>query len=250
MRLRTIVIGSVAAAALAATLSSAAPLPTAPQCPIFPRDNAWNRRIDQLPVVRSSRAIIRSIGAAWAAPGLRLGPLGRLADRDPDHRRRRGSRRRARRVRLRGRARQGPISDPAQRRRSRAAATGPHADRRPRHVPALRAVRALRGDGGALAGRLGRDLGPALEPAAPGRLDVRRRRGAADPAGPRALRRGRARARSSMRCASPSSARGGPTSTRRGTTRATSRPPTFPRWDCASGCGATSTRARSRGRRA
>jgi hypothetical protein len=62
MRLRTLLIGSAATAAIAATLSSAAPLPSAPQCPIFPRDNAWNRRIDHLPVAPGSRAIVRSIG--------------------------------------------------------------------------------------------------------------------------------------------------------------------------------------------
>jgi hypothetical protein len=62
MRLRTVAIALAATGALSATLSSAAPLPTATQCPIFPRDNAWNRRVDQLPVARSSRAIIRSIG--------------------------------------------------------------------------------------------------------------------------------------------------------------------------------------------
>jgi hypothetical protein len=61
LRLRTAAAASLAAGVLAA-VSSAAPLPTAPQCSIFPRDNAWNRPVDQLPVARTSRAIIRTIG--------------------------------------------------------------------------------------------------------------------------------------------------------------------------------------------
>lgn len=56
----------VAAAALAGALSApattAAPLPAAPDCRIFPESNVWNRRVDGLPVHRRSRAIIRSIG--------------------------------------------------------------------------------------------------------------------------------------------------------------------------------------------
>jgi hypothetical protein len=38
-------------------------LPTAPHCAIFPRTNAWNTRVDSLPVAPNSDAIIRSIGA-------------------------------------------------------------------------------------------------------------------------------------------------------------------------------------------
>ena len=50
---------------------------------------------------------------------------------------------------------------------------------------------ALRRDGCALDGGVRRDLGPPLEPAAPGGLDVRRRGRVADPARARPLRRGR-----------------------------------------------------------
>jgi len=32
-------------------------------CPVFPPDNAWNQRVDRLPVHRNSDAIVRSIGA-------------------------------------------------------------------------------------------------------------------------------------------------------------------------------------------
>ena len=37
-------------------------LPDAPRCPIFPRDNHWNLRVDELPVHDNSDAIVRSIG--------------------------------------------------------------------------------------------------------------------------------------------------------------------------------------------
>ena len=100
----------------------------------------------------------------------------------------------------------------------------------PLALPALRAVRApTRCDGGgALARRLGRDLEPALEPAAPARLDLRRRRRAADPARARALRRGAAAAASTTPCASPRRARGGRSSTRRATSRPTLTDPDLP----------------------
>ncbi len=37
-------------------------LPGASSCPIFPPDNAWNQRVDKLPVASSSAAVIASIG--------------------------------------------------------------------------------------------------------------------------------------------------------------------------------------------
>jgi hypothetical protein len=42
--------------------SSALRLPSAPRCPVFPKTNPWNRRVDKLPVAQSSAAIIGSIG--------------------------------------------------------------------------------------------------------------------------------------------------------------------------------------------
>jgi hypothetical protein len=48
---------------LMATLASASPQLRAGRCPIFPRDNPWNQRVDRLPVARNSAQIIRSIGA-------------------------------------------------------------------------------------------------------------------------------------------------------------------------------------------
>jgi hypothetical protein len=49
--------------ALVGGLAHGLPLPQAPACAIFPRDNAWNRRVDRLPAARNSAALIRSIGA-------------------------------------------------------------------------------------------------------------------------------------------------------------------------------------------
>ena len=43
--------------------ASAARLPGAPQCPFFPATNAWNQRVDSLPVAAGSRSIVSSIGA-------------------------------------------------------------------------------------------------------------------------------------------------------------------------------------------
>lgn len=41
---------------------SAAPLKRAPNCPIFPEDNAWNQRVDLLPVAQNSDLLVASIG--------------------------------------------------------------------------------------------------------------------------------------------------------------------------------------------
>ncbi|GAC1319546.1 MAG: hypothetical protein NVSMB25_10500 [Thermoleophilaceae bacterium] len=43
--------------------SSGLPLPSAPGCPIFPRDNAWNARVDRLPAASNSAALVASAGA-------------------------------------------------------------------------------------------------------------------------------------------------------------------------------------------
>jgi hypothetical protein len=37
-------------------------LPAAPRCPVFPKSNVWNRRVDRLPLAANSDAIIASIG--------------------------------------------------------------------------------------------------------------------------------------------------------------------------------------------
>jgi hypothetical protein len=50
------------AALVCAGSASALRLPTAPQCPIFPANNAWNERVDTLPVAADSAQLIASIG--------------------------------------------------------------------------------------------------------------------------------------------------------------------------------------------
>jgi hypothetical protein len=52
----TALVAAVAAAALAA------PPPSAPKCPVFPTDNAWNDRVDSLPVAAGSDETVASIG--------------------------------------------------------------------------------------------------------------------------------------------------------------------------------------------
>jgi hypothetical protein len=51
----------VAAVALALPATAAA-APRVGGCPVFPKDNAWNQRVDELPVASNSDAIVRSIG--------------------------------------------------------------------------------------------------------------------------------------------------------------------------------------------
>ena len=43
-------------------LPAAAPAPRLAGCPVFPATNAWNQRVDQLPVAANSAAIVGSIG--------------------------------------------------------------------------------------------------------------------------------------------------------------------------------------------
>src|SRR5256885_12146888 len=60
-RLLALVTAAAAAIAVAAT-SSGHPLPKAPKCPVFPADNPWNQRVDNLPVASDSASVVRSIG--------------------------------------------------------------------------------------------------------------------------------------------------------------------------------------------
>jgi hypothetical protein len=39
------------------------PLPLAPDCPVFPTTNVWNKRVSHLPVRKDSRTIVKAIGA-------------------------------------------------------------------------------------------------------------------------------------------------------------------------------------------
>ena len=49
--------------ALCGSPAQALRVPSAPRCAIFPKTNAWNKRVDSLPVAPDSDAIISSIGA-------------------------------------------------------------------------------------------------------------------------------------------------------------------------------------------
>ena len=60
---RLIPLLALAALALAAAPADARPLRTAPSCPIFPKDSHWNLRVDKLPVLSNSDAMISGIGA-------------------------------------------------------------------------------------------------------------------------------------------------------------------------------------------
>ncbi len=60
-----VAVSLLLAAAVLAVLggpTDARPVPGAPHCPIFPRDNHWNQRVDGLPLLPNSDAIVRSIG--------------------------------------------------------------------------------------------------------------------------------------------------------------------------------------------
>ena len=118
---------------------------------------------------------------------------------------------------------------------------GPNADgdrhallARQGQLQALRALRALPEGRRRLARRLGRDLRPAHEQAAPGRLDVggRGRAARSSRASPATTRS--SAAGSTTRSASRSRARGARTSTPPATSRATSPIPRCRRWAC--GC--------------
>jgi hypothetical protein len=54
---------AVLAGCVAAGIASGHPVTGAPKCPVFPKDNPWNQRVDKLPLVKNSAAIVRSIGA-------------------------------------------------------------------------------------------------------------------------------------------------------------------------------------------
>jgi hypothetical protein len=56
---------AVAAAVLGVTgLAPARPLPSAPHCRIFPRSSQWNQRVDKLPVLSNSNAMVAAVGAS------------------------------------------------------------------------------------------------------------------------------------------------------------------------------------------
>jgi hypothetical protein len=63
--MRLVAAITVAATALAATVVATAPgspLPAAKACTVFPADNAWNQRVDSLPVAAGSASTVDAIG--------------------------------------------------------------------------------------------------------------------------------------------------------------------------------------------
>jgi hypothetical protein len=59
---RASVAVALAAAALALAAVPAVGAPKVGGCPVFPKDNPWNQRVDRLPVLGNSGAIVNSIG--------------------------------------------------------------------------------------------------------------------------------------------------------------------------------------------
>jgi hypothetical protein len=60
---RAFLLMLVVGLALGASFASALRMPGAPRCPVFPRSNPWNQRVDSLPVAADSTQIVDSIGA-------------------------------------------------------------------------------------------------------------------------------------------------------------------------------------------
>src|SRR5436309_15165931 len=61
-----LLLASTAVAVLASVggAANALRVPAAPRCPVFPKSNPWNQRVDRLPVAKNSAAVISSIGAS------------------------------------------------------------------------------------------------------------------------------------------------------------------------------------------
>ena len=201
-------------------------------CTVFPSNNVWNRDISALPVRADSTTLV-DVDRADRVSASRLQRDRRL--RNPDQQGRTCRRRAtASPSSTRDESDPGPYPIPAEpedrgRQRPRTCSSWDTAGCRLYEI--FDAVASRR----PLDRRLGRDLGPALERAAAGRLDERRRRRPADPARPRPLRRGRGAARSGTPSASrrPTPATGvhlpGPPRGRRRRRRRRCR-----RWACAS----------------
>jgi hypothetical protein len=60
-------LATAIAVALAVAPAGAKRLPKAPSCPVFPRSNAFNQRVDKLPVAANSATLTQSIGLGAAA---------------------------------------------------------------------------------------------------------------------------------------------------------------------------------------
>jgi hypothetical protein len=62
-RCRRLIVAAAIAAGVLAQPAAAAPLPQAPNCPLFPRTSPWNQPVDKLPVAAGSRRIVNGVGA-------------------------------------------------------------------------------------------------------------------------------------------------------------------------------------------
>jgi hypothetical protein len=62
IRLAVLTLGALGVAAVAGAAAPTGPVAGAPACPVFPASNAWNQRVDRLPVARNSAPIVASIG--------------------------------------------------------------------------------------------------------------------------------------------------------------------------------------------
>jgi hypothetical protein len=60
---RAILLLSAGLLLLGASTANALKMPSAPSCPVFPKSNPWNQRVDSLSVAANSDEIVRSIGA-------------------------------------------------------------------------------------------------------------------------------------------------------------------------------------------
>ena len=61
--MRRLLLTAGVALLLGGSAAHALRLPSAPRCPIFPPTNAWNQRVDKLPVAADSATLIASMGA-------------------------------------------------------------------------------------------------------------------------------------------------------------------------------------------
>src|SRR2546423_15707210 len=59
---RLLAFGAALATIVTVALASAHPLRGARKCPVFPKDNPWNQRVDRMPVDPASAQLVRSIG--------------------------------------------------------------------------------------------------------------------------------------------------------------------------------------------
>jgi hypothetical protein len=62
MRAKLIAAALGIAVLATAAASTAHRLPHAKRCPVFPKNSAWNQRVDKLPVAANSDAVVRAIG--------------------------------------------------------------------------------------------------------------------------------------------------------------------------------------------